>query len=593
MNRLSRPIASYSRVLLVAAAALWIQLASAQVLEQVPSDALVVAHAKNLQAISDKAAALAKQWGIVEMNPAMADPLGYLLTQANFKEGVDKAGDMAIVLANGNLQAEPPPMMVLIPVTDYQKFIGNFSGAQKDGELDKFKMSFGGEPGDEDTYAANWGHYAVLTPQKELLSKKPDGFKPSSGAAKEIASKDVVVLANMKVLGPLAKKHIESHKDEVNGQIDTGLAQNPDMQPYAPILKTLFGQSVNAAERFLSETDTAALSVDLQQQGVGLGLLADFIADSYLAKNIASIKGTDGSLLKGLPAGKYLMYGGGRIDSSDFKKAFDDFLAPLQDQLAHGNETMQQIASYLDAIKALMHDQQGVTFGMLTPSGALGSPLLQTINVQAGDAAALLKDQQKMLATQQDLLNLLPNQPKSKVDVKPDAKTVDGVSFTQVTTTMTDASAPGAAIAKQMLNMFYGPNGPVAYTGVVDEKHMLVYTGLDDATVSAAIKAVKDQNDPFTDDQSLSEVRKHLPQSKVTEVYINVGDIVATVVTYAKMLGMPIPINMKAGIPPVGMTLSAGGSSIRGDLYVPSDLIEQLVATALQFNMGGAKGGGL
>ena len=202
------------------------------------------------------------------MNPAMADPLGYLMTQANFKEGVDKSGDMAIVLANGNLQAEPPPVMVLIPVTDYQKFIANFSRAQKEGELDKFKMSFAGEPGDEDTYATNWGHYAVLTPTKELLSKKPDGFKPSAGAAKEIESKDVVVLANMKLLGPLAKKEIESHKDEVNGQIDSGLVQNPDAQPYAPVLKTLFGQSVNAAERFLTETESAVLSIDLQKEGM-------------------------------------------------------------------------------------------------------------------------------------------------------------------------------------------------------------------------------------------------------------------------------------------------------------------------------------
>ena len=198
-----------------------------------------------------------------------------------------------------------------------------------------------------------------------------------------------------------------------------------------------------------------------------------------------------------------------------------------------------------------------------------------------------------MFSTQQEFMNLLPNQPKSKVDVKPDAKTVDGVSFTQITTTMIDNSSPGAAMAKQMLNMLYGPNGPTYYAGAADEKHLLMYSGLDDATVTAAIKAAKDQNDPFADDQSLQEVRKHLPQTKVAEMYINVGDIVTTVVTYAKMLGMPMPVSMKAGIPPVGQSLSAGGSSIRGDLYVPSDLIEQLVAMALQFNMGGAKGGGL
>ena len=42
MNRLSGVVALCGRVLLVTTAALWIQLASAQVPEQVPGDALVV-----------------------------------------------------------------------------------------------------------------------------------------------------------------------------------------------------------------------------------------------------------------------------------------------------------------------------------------------------------------------------------------------------------------------------------------------------------------------------------------------------------------------------------------------------------------------
>ena len=594
MKRFTRLGVVFSRVMLMVAVALWVHVAQAQVLEQVPSDALVVVHAKNLQSISTKIAALAKQWGIVEMNPAMSDPLGYLLGQAKITDGLDKSGDAAMVLANGDLKAEPPPMILLIPVTDYQKFIGNFAGAQKDGELDKFKMSFGGEPGDEDTYAANWGHYAALTPTKALLAKKPEGFKPSPAAAKEIASKDIVAIANMKVLGPLAKQHIEENKDKVNGQIDSGLSGLPEAAPYIPVLKVCFTQGVNAAERFLTETDCAGLSIDLQPDGVGVGLLADFVADSYLAKNIASVKGTEGSLMTGLPDGKYLMSGGGRNDAEDLKKAFDEFLAPIQDSLSKGNETMQHISTYIDALKSSMHDQQAGSFGLITPTGALGTPLLQTIMEQKGDAAALLKDQKTMMVSQQEIMNLLPNQPKMTVDVKPDAKTVDGVSYTQFTTTITDSSSPSAAMAKQMMNMFYGPNGPQAFTGVVDEHHLMMYTGLDDAVVSAAIKAVKDQNDPFIKDEGINLVRKHLPQIKVSEMYLNVADIVTTAVTYAKMLGMPLPVTMKAGVPPVGFAIATDGPSMRGDMYVPSDLIEQIVAMALQFNMGGgAKNGGL
>jgi hypothetical protein len=281
------------------------------------------------------------------------------------------------------------------------------------------------------------------------------------------------------------------------------------------------------------------------------------------------------------------------MEGDSLKQAANEFLAPIQDQLSRGNADQQHLSAYLDSMKNLLNDQKGQTFGLIAPAGALGTPMFQWVGVQSGDSEAILKDQQKMIVASQDVMGLLPNQPKMTTEVKPNAKTVDGISFSQVTTTIGDSNAPGAAAAKQMLNMLYGPDGIVVYMGAVDGQHVLGVSGTDDAMIAAAIKAVKEQNDPFTKDEGLTQVRKHLPQTKVSEMYINVADIVTTAVTYAKMLGMPLPVTMKAGIPPIGFAIATDGPSIRGDMYVPSDLIEQIVAMALQFNMGGAKNGGL
>src|SRR3954467_8467601 len=99
--------------------------AGAQVLQQVPADALVVIKFNKLKATSDKLAALSNKLGIAQMNPDMADPLGKLQEQAGVKAGVDPNGGAAFVLLNGNMDEKKPPGIILVPVTDYKAFLGN------------------------------------------------------------------------------------------------------------------------------------------------------------------------------------------------------------------------------------------------------------------------------------------------------------------------------------------------------------------------------------------------------------------------------------------------------------------------------------
>src|SRR5689334_5330433 len=82
--------------------------ARGQILQQVPSDAMVVFRVKNVQAVSDKAAVLAKQWGLVEMDPAFGDPLGTLLNKSSLTAGVDKGGDMGLILLNHDIDSPEP-----------------------------------------------------------------------------------------------------------------------------------------------------------------------------------------------------------------------------------------------------------------------------------------------------------------------------------------------------------------------------------------------------------------------------------------------------------------------------------------------------
>src|SRR5688572_32990086 len=73
--------------------------ARAQVLEQVPSDALVVIKVSNLKAVSDKVAKFSEAVGLAAVSPEFANPLASMQEHMGVKNGVDTAGEMAIIMA--------------------------------------------------------------------------------------------------------------------------------------------------------------------------------------------------------------------------------------------------------------------------------------------------------------------------------------------------------------------------------------------------------------------------------------------------------------------------------------------------------------
>lgn len=574
-------------------AAFFVTAAQAQVLDQVPSDALVVMKINKLSAVNEKAAVLAKQWGLVEMNPAFADPLGYLLTESGMTNGVDKSGDVAIVMANGDLENHKKRVIILIPVTDYAAFIGNFPEAKKDGDLDVVHMTFSGEKDSEESYIANWGKYAAITPMKELLAKKPDGFKATGATAKELETKDLVVVVNFKVLGPMLDSKLKEHKDKMLDDMEKSFSKDEKVAKYVPLIKVVVTQALSAAQEFLGDTKAASFSINLNKEGVATSMMADFDAATYLGKAFSAMKGTGGSVLAGLPEAKYIFFGGGVSAGDTGKQMIADFLKPVEAELAKGGDEMKPFIIMVQGINKMMGAVKAQTAGVIAPSGAIGTTsLLQEVVLMTGDAKTLAEAQQQMLEAEQHLFELLPNKASGlKITFTPNAKTVDGVSFMQFTEDVTGTDQ-AAMQMKQGFTMMYGPNGLVGYTGILDDEHLLMTMGVDDATISAAIKAAREKTDALSKAEPVALVTKNLPRERIGAFYFDLGLTITTVTNYAKMMGMPIPVNIKPDLAPIGVALATDGPAIHVDSFIPADLIESIVTTTIQLKMMGAGGRG-
>jgi hypothetical protein len=91
----------WSRFAVVAAAvAIVADHARAQVMSQVPENAMVVVRVASLQKTSQKIASLSQKIGIAQMVPQLQDPLGALNQKLNNPKGMNNEGEMAFVFLN-------------------------------------------------------------------------------------------------------------------------------------------------------------------------------------------------------------------------------------------------------------------------------------------------------------------------------------------------------------------------------------------------------------------------------------------------------------------------------------------------------------
>jgi hypothetical protein len=566
--------------------------AQAQVLEQLPEDAQIVIRFKNLQGINAKVVALAQRLGLAQMQPQFQDPLGSLMDASSVKNGVDKAGDVAIVFTKipfAPTDPGEPTILVLVPVTNYQALLGNFGDKKKDGDLDVVHM-----PNDvTDLFVADWGKFAALSNTKEAI-KKGTGLKLSNAIRKEMDAKDVSVYANVKAIGAIVLPIMRSHKAEILQNVADALKDAPNGNAnLIPVAQAAVTQLLNGAEHVLSECPAAVLSGNLSDDGINFAVVADFTAGSYLGVLMQGVRNIEGSFTAGLPEGKYIAYGGGTINGAQAAQLVDDIVGPILAELTKASPDKAKVANtYLQGMRTVLNNSQMESVGLLAPSGALGqTSLVQGLAIVTGDAGKVSEGQKIIMAATQDFMKIFADAGvssfKSTTTITPDAKTISGVSFSLLQNKMEAAeNDPAAQQAAQMMAMMYGPSGVSVLLGKVDDKHLLSGTCVDDATMTAAIAAIQANADPLGKLAELQLVNKNLPQKRAAALYLSLDVLANTVVDYMSKFGLPIPpLQLKPNLPPVGFTAGTEGSAFRGDCFVPTDLLESLVAAGMQMQM--------
>jgi hypothetical protein len=571
--------------------------AAAQVLDQVPADSLAVLKIKNLQATSQKIAKFATDLGLAAMVPQLNDPLKAFEDKQQISQGLNTAGDLFVAFLNppaGADAAQYRSFVMLVPVSDYKAFLTNFPNAQTDGDVTQVQKADQPEP----AFIANWGSFAAISPSKDVVAKKPDTSLTLTAAGnKELASKDIAIYANFAEIRTVLQPKLAENRDKLISQADDVLNKNPNGAKMQRFVNSLLNQMLDAANSLLRDTQSATFGLALSDDGLATTSMAEFAPDSYVGTMVSSVKNTTDPLLAGLPANKYLFFGGFVLDPAWSTKYSSELIDPIMKDLQANNPDAQSISDYVAAMKQALGAIKGGAMGVLAPSAPLGQgALLQEAVVYNGDAQVIADSMRKAEAQSQTLMKSIGMADQMKMTITPSAKTVDGVSFDSIATTLTpDPNNPMAQQQAQMMNMMYGPGGMVMYAGAAGD-HFLVTTGLDDAGISSLIASAKSGDAPLSALAGVKKVAGDLPTNRAAEFYIPLDQIATTGLTYAGMFGFKVPVQIPPNLPPIGETISTDGATVRADAFVPTTLIQSLVAAGMQAFMamqgGGANGGG-
>ena len=124
------------------------------------------------------------------------------------------------------------------------------------------------------------------------------------------------------------------------------------------------------------------------------------------------------------------------------------------------------------------------------------------------------------------------------------------------------------------------------YIGEINPQTMMVCQFGDDIMLQKGIEAARTRKTTFLD-ANIKQVSAKLPDTRFIEMYLSVDQSAAMISKVMQsMTGQPLPVDIPADQPPIGMSASTEGASIRTDVYVPSAVIQNIVGGVMQMEMG-------
>lgn len=532
--------------------------------DRIPAEAVVVITTKNL---GDVDHAFSELRDAIDL-PAMATPTE-LLGNIGLGEAIDLTRPAAVALMPGDLEADMPPAVLLLPTTDFAAMMDALGGVEDDG-IYQIEIETG-----EKLYArAGDSGYAVIGPVREIVAAVDahagnlKAHEAHIGAVGEgVVNKSPIAILIKKPMLDLIKEQIQAKVEE---SIDALAMTTPDIDQ-----EQLDAQSKNAAALvdgiFRDGTD---LAVGVGVGDGGSGLSADFAMDFQPGSEFGDLFNGGGDSAKMLAA----------LPNQPLVFAFaGDYTTPIMKKVLHAVADVDMNLVFAGAadqdVSKLLSQTRGQSFAVYQSAGGLmGGLLANTASYYAADDAGAMFEQIRTL-----FKGMAGGVEGVSATYKENAAQVDGEPVDTWTVSLAapaDAGAQAGAIIQQVMTMLFGPQG---LTGYYAKGAHGVYTtiGAHDALLSACFGAENGQNS-LADDGALSKVADHLPEGRSMEMYVGVQSILKQGLQLAAMFGMPLAVDLPDTLPPIGMGVTTDHSAAGVGVFIPASVLKTFGQLAKQ-----------
>ncbi|MCC7145871.1 MAG: hypothetical protein IT443_05450 [Phycisphaeraceae bacterium] len=571
-------------------------------LNMVPADASVVILAPNLQLACAKIDQLYQRLNLAGSTP---DILAQIKQTTGFNAGLNDQGSVLIVL--DDLQpvldgSSEPPVLLLLPVANYQAFLNNFPpapgstpapgsapGTTPDSAASDASNSSSAirMPDGEIAYCRKLDSYALLSPSQELVDKYQPGPDSSAVFARRLGAlatqyshqADLQIFLNLERLGPQAI-----------AMIDNQIASDPSLANPTSMNQVQARFGIMVIKTILRDASAASINLHLSDTGIGLTFCSQLKPNSPLAKRLTTGSSAS-SYFRYLPQGDYLLASAYSLKGIDFRGLLDDL---SQDSLENNASWFAQAMQI--TLPLIEQAKGGAVVATLSPVAMANpsNPLVSLSVTESLDGQAYHKAWGEVLQKMQTLeipLDPIPTSSPSspaptpatqpilhvKAVIKPNALQVAGRSVDHfiISPLLPENYTP----SRQNLSAFTAQEGYMAVVGnyilttnVPDP--ILLRRGLDNHQTGPGLAA----------DAPIQAVRKlAVAPNASAEAYLNLRGLENILKMFLTMFGIT-DLSFPADLPPIAMSLELKDSAIAQRIFVPIQLLDFAGQTVQKFH---------
>lgn len=563
--------------------------AAPEVLGLVPQGAAMFAFAGDVGKADQGIKQMAQALG--EAEPEDQSLLDMMFEEMGVKAGFNRKGGMAIVLPQFNPMgfmnpqgAQAPQFLVIVPVSDYAAFTGNFKALPAEPAPDG--VSAFNIQGDT-AFIKQQGSYAVMSNSSALLGMyKPGndaaGYMKKAGAlgAQAIADGDMAIYFDWMQVGPILQPLVAMGlmgaqqaiaEQPVNAAMPGGIeAQQAMIKIYA-----------TAITAYIRDTQALMLVGNLTGDGAGLSIVSQFKPGSPSA-----------TTMSGKPSGKL---GFDRLPNQPYlmAMAFDNQAFPWdaitkmlnKDMIAtlpEGSPLTGLLKSYSKGIDAMAISRQVQFAWYETPGVKQDEVPMDLAYVYTTDQPGKLRQVFKQYALEVNtaMLAMMKQQGQQEspmvMGYTSDAATIAGQKVDRMTFNMNfpddvkqqAKNDPGAAMVLGMMGQ-----GFQGYVGQSNDAVLYTMSNRDNKPLMATLIGVSGAASNLEQQADLKKCRAALPPHRIVEGYMRLGDFINA---FAKSFAPDEQINMPKGTPPMAFSLSSKDSGLNFHMHMPTATIKAI-----------------